>query len=809
MTDLDDLIERALAATVDRARAERDIERVRLATARPGPWHDAAIDAPPGLSDDDVPVQPVVVLIAIGTTPSAQVFPASAGVVIGRQIKAEGRVEELGDDSVSREHATVRFTPDGWVVRDLDSHDGTFINGERISGESLIQGDAVMRLGDSVFLLVGDGDGYDATDYGGELVVGPELARTHALVRRLASSSTLLIHGERGSGKELIARLYHSSGPRANGPFVAVNCAAMSAGVAGQLFGARKGTFSGSPPVIGYLQEANGGTLFLDNVADLEPRVQEKLLHALKTREVMPIGATTPISIDLGVVATSHRPLRSEVAAGAFRDDLYYRLARSAVHVPPLRVRKLDIARLLMRELQAIERGLKAHPRLVETCCVRPWPGNVRELRNAARQAALSAVEHSRMIVLPEDLPLAADALLAKSGAVSLKSPVRESIIAAIKAANGDLRVAARALGLHRTQLYRLLNRYGVSPERGAYGKSAANVHQQGAVAVQLHGNGGQATPSRDVASSTLDAPPLRLLTQTGSTIEGDSAVEYEVKPTELKSIWVATEPTLTKVARRLLGNDADARDLVQDTFERAMRAWPHLREKSHGREWLTRILHSQFLDRARAARRSSVEPDESISESDTWEANLPPRISEALVRAAVEALAPDLRQVVDLCYLQQKSYREVAEILNLPISTVKTRVRRARLRLRELLEASESRPSVELDKIISESDKSEADTHPRISHAQLRAAIEALEPDLQQVVDLYYLQRKSYREVAEILNLPISTVASRMERARLRLIILIEASESRPNVEPDDIVSDSYESEVVEASESRKPTTS
>jgi transcriptional regulator with PAS, ATPase and Fis domain len=319
----------------------------------------------------------------------------------------------------------------------------------------------VLRLGHTVFLLVRDVRGYEELPVEcGDHVVGPELARIYDQVRRHAADPTLLVHGESGSGKELVARLYHTAGPRADGPFLAVNCAAIPEGVAERLlFGSRKGAFSGAQDATGYLQGAHGGTLFLDEIADLDPGVQAKLLRAIEAREVLPVGATLPIAIELGIVAASHRELRTEVAAKRFRDDLFYRLARTTLRLPPLRERKLDVARLVARELA----GLEAHPRLVETCCVRPWPGNVRELLGALQLAKHAADAAGRTLVRAEDLPAEAGMPVGDEPMRAGAAIDRDAITAALERANGVVSVAARALGVHRTQLYRLMDKHGIA----------------------------------------------------------------------------------------------------------------------------------------------------------------------------------------------------------------------------------------------------------------------------------------------------------------------------------------------------------
>jgi DNA-binding NtrC family response regulator len=422
----------------------------------------STLDDISGTDGEDAPGGPVVVLVAAGGQPLLRVFDPGDELVLGRRIGTF----ELDDDRVSRDHATVRFDGGAWLVADRSSHNGTFVDGVRVDGELRRRGDCVVRIGHSILLLVRDGRGYHAApaDHGDQ-IIGPELARTYELVRRQANDRTLVIHGESGSGKELVARFYHDIGPRAGGPFVAVNCAAIPEGVAERLlFGARKGAFSGAHDATGYLQSAHGGTLFLDEIAELDLAVQPKLLRALEMREVTPVGSNAPIEIDIGVVAASHAELRIEVAARRFREDLYYRLARSTVHLPPLRDRKLDLARLVIREIAAVDRRLAAHARLIETCCVRPWPGNIRELRGALRIAGIAARGAGRDVVRFDDLPESAGLPVADSGAPAAPNGAidRDAIVAALADAGGVVSVAARALGLHRTQLYRLIEKHGI-----------------------------------------------------------------------------------------------------------------------------------------------------------------------------------------------------------------------------------------------------------------------------------------------------------------------------------------------------------
>jgi DNA-binding NtrC family response regulator len=443
------------------------------------------VDDVSSITEDAAP-DPAIVMVASGPNATSLVLPVPAE--LGRRIAAGDRTLEVEDERMSRDHAAVRVERGVWVIADRDSRNGTFVDGERVHGEVRRRGDVVLRLGHTVFVLVADGRGHGGEQPADE-VVGPELARVYDQVRRHAASDTLLIHGESGSGKELAARLYHAAGPRAGGRFEPINCAAIPEGVAERLlFGSKKGAFSGAIDATGHFQTAHGGTLFLDEIADLDPAVQAKLLRVIETREVVPVGATHGTPVDIGIVAASHCDLRQAVAERRFRDDLYFRLALVTVHVPALRARKVDIARLVQREVAGASRKLAPHAKLIEACCLRPWPGNIRELRSSVRQAAAEALAAGRDIVRVEDLAATAGMPLvpapsesgtgagAGAGAgAGLDRPRvvageidREAVAAALARASNVVSVAARALGVHRTQLYRLMEKYGISrPDEG------------------------------------------------------------------------------------------------------------------------------------------------------------------------------------------------------------------------------------------------------------------------------------------------------------------------------------------------------
>lgn len=409
-------------------------------------------------SNDDAS-EPAIVLIA-GTAPPV-LLPPDAD--LGRVIKTAGATRDIADERMSHKHATVRWAVGGWTIRDLDSRNGTYVNGERIHGEVKRRGDVLVRLGHTIFVLVADGRGRgsDGPATPDDTVVGPELARVYDQIRTLAGGGVLLIQGGTGSGKQVAARVYHAASPHA-GPFNAVACHALQ-GVAERLiFGGKKGVVD----MIGHLQMARGGTLYLAGIADLDPAAQVSLHKLLVARD--------PNTIDTNIVCSSY-DLRLAVADGKVREDLAAELSKVAVTLPPLRTRRVDLIRLIY--LEAAEAGrskgaeVELHARFIEACANRPWPGNVRELRAAVRHAVTRALADQRTVVRPEDLldtaglpPGASSAETAverKSGAgIQTHSP--EALAAALERSGRSLSVAARTLNLHRTQLAKLLDDAGI-----------------------------------------------------------------------------------------------------------------------------------------------------------------------------------------------------------------------------------------------------------------------------------------------------------------------------------------------------------
>ncbi|WP_232756646.1 sigma-54-dependent Fis family transcriptional regulator [Thauera phenolivorans] len=281
----------------------------------------------------------------------------------------------------------------------------------------------------------------------------------------------VLIHGESGAGKELLAQAIHRSGPRRQAPLVAVNCAALPENlIEAELFGYAPGAFTGAHKDgnPGRLREADGGTLFLDEIGDMPLALQCRLLRALQDREVTPLGGGKPVAVDFALICATHRCLRDEVEAGRFRADLYYRLNGLTLSLPPLRERS-DFAALidrLMREM-APGRTLSVAPAVARAFAAYAWPGNLRQLANALRTASALLDEGEETIDwehLPDDLAAelrSPRTVMADAAPDKLRELSLLAIRRAIEAAGGNLSEAARRLGISRNTLYRKLKQIG------------------------------------------------------------------------------------------------------------------------------------------------------------------------------------------------------------------------------------------------------------------------------------------------------------------------------------------------------------
>jgi two-component system response regulator HydG len=286
--------------------------------------------------------------------------------------------------------------------------------------------------------------------------------------------STVLITGESGAGKERIARLVHDESTRAAGPFIAVNCGAITETLLeSELFGHARGAFTGATQDRpGLFEAANGGTLLLDEVGEVSPAMQVKLLRALQEREVRRVGENKNRSVDVRVVAATNRDLAQGVTGGAFRQDLYYRLKVVELNVPALRDRRDDVLPLARVLLTAAALRMKRKieglaPAAADQLLRYDWPGNVRELENAMeRAAALARGTRVELEDLPEEVRQAFAKPLPSSGAVRpLKDIEQEYIVAALKLNDGNQTRTAEQLCIGSATLYRKLKRYARSKD--------------------------------------------------------------------------------------------------------------------------------------------------------------------------------------------------------------------------------------------------------------------------------------------------------------------------------------------------------
>jgi transcriptional regulator with AAA-type ATPase domain len=380
---------------------------------------------------------------------------------------------DLEDAWLSSSHASLRpdeTAPGGWLLEDTASKNGTLVNGTRVQRAALEDGD-VIEVGSTllVFRVVkhagrpGDHAMLDGAPQNVPRTLNAAWASSLATLLRLARSSVpVLLLGATGTGKEVLARAVHAASGRA-GPFVAVNCGAVARTlIESELFGARKGSFSGATEDRpGLVRAADRGTLFLDEIAELPEPSQVALLRVLQEQEVLPVGETRPVQVDVRVVAATHADLAARVADGRFRGDLYARLSGHVVRVPPLRARIEDVG-LLVGELLARLAPDRAGRLVLSRSAARAlfahaWPFNVRELEHAL-QAALAIIDDDEIGLahLPEAVRAGrASSIPAASHGDEPDDVVAERarIVAALEACNGNQTHAARMLGVSRATL--------------------------------------------------------------------------------------------------------------------------------------------------------------------------------------------------------------------------------------------------------------------------------------------------------------------------------------------------------------------
>jgi DNA-binding NtrC family response regulator len=388
----------------------------------------------------------------------------------------------LTDASVSRYHLELRRNSGTIVVDDLRSTNGTWVGprgrGARIGRATLDPG-IILALGSSK-LRVDDGgvlelDAMDGEGWQGILGRSPTMRTLMARIEQAAeTSATVLIQGETGSGKELVARALHDASPRKSGPFETVDCGALLPSlVNSELFGHEAGAFTGAAGRhIGAFERARGGTVFLDEIGELSKEIQTTLLGVLERRSLRRLGGSDALPVDVRVVAATNRDLRAEVNQGNFRQDLYYRLAVVTLRVPPLRERPEDIGLLVQSFAAECSPGSPTEsifpPPVIDGMKLQPWPGNVRELRNFVEAAC--ALGEVPPLAKGDRLGISALLELAEINRADyhalrgqLLNDFEEKYFAELlRLSKGNVSAAARLAGLSRTHVNEILKRRSI-----------------------------------------------------------------------------------------------------------------------------------------------------------------------------------------------------------------------------------------------------------------------------------------------------------------------------------------------------------
>jgi transcriptional regulator with PAS, ATPase and Fis domain len=427
------------------------------------------------LRSDAIEVPNLELTVAPPEGPVITVKLEVAPLVLGSSAECD---VALADPRVSRRHCRIALTERGVMIKDLGSKNGTFVEAVQVV-ESWFNPGKKATIGDSTLSLRVAGAPSlvpisQSARFGEALGSSiPMRALFAKLERAAATAETILLLGESGTGKELLARGIHDASPWRTGPFVVLDCSAIAPNLLeAEIFGYVKGAFTGADqPRTGLLEQAHGGTLFIDEVGELPLDLQPKLLRAIEARELRRLGASKYTKVDVRVVAATHKDLLTAVASGTFREDLYYRLAVVEVTVPPLRERREDISLLVQRFLaaQVPPRTLAdLPPNTLELLKSHAWPGNVRELRNTVARLVLFPYLGERAITRPgerTDEPAAAKVTalpLREARGVMLEQFERTYVAAKLREHSGNVTRAAEAMGVSRQFAHRLMERYGL-----------------------------------------------------------------------------------------------------------------------------------------------------------------------------------------------------------------------------------------------------------------------------------------------------------------------------------------------------------
>ena len=377
----------------------------------------------------------------------------------------------VDDTTVSRLHAELDPRPDGLWVRDLGSRNGTYVEGVQVGsarvpdGGAIQIGSTVIRVETTVEARV---DLWPESRFGPLVGGSAPMRELFSTLERVAQlDSTVLVVGETGTGKELVANALHEASPRAEKPFVVVDCAALPEQLLeSELFGHARGAFTGAASArAGAIESAAGGTVFLDEIGELPLQMQPKLLRALESRTVRRVGETAHRPVDVRFVSATNRDLRSMVNAGAFREDLYFRLAVLPIAVPPLRQRMDDVP-LLIEHFQP-DSPPEWKREILREALDRPWLGNVRELRNFVERAVAFGTKQAAAMSDAGGSPSPASVPPPSMPPAAFEKPLREFkeelereyVRRLLARHGGNVTAAAQAAGIDRTYVYRLVRK--------------------------------------------------------------------------------------------------------------------------------------------------------------------------------------------------------------------------------------------------------------------------------------------------------------------------------------------------------------
>jgi transcriptional regulator with GAF, ATPase, and Fis domain len=392
----------------------------------------------------------------------------------------------IKDETMSRTHFEITQAKDGWLIRDQESSNGVFVNGVRVKEAFLTQG-AVIRAGRTEVKFLSQDETFEITPhkkdrFGALIGSSTAMRKIYTIIEKVATADvTVIIEGESGTGKELVASAIHEKSKRSKKPFVVFDCSAVAENlIESELFGHEKGSFTGATGLRhGAFELADSGTVFLDEIGELQIDLQPKLLRVLESRTIRRVGGDRPIPIDVRVVAATNRNLEQEVKKGNFREDLFYRLNVVPIFLPPLRKRKEDIPLLVEAFIESHNEENKdkrvdgVTASAMELLLSYDWPGNVRELRNTINRA-LSFMEGTQ--IRPEDIPERVRIPVAKAE-LEIRDDLgfkdaKEQWVASfekqylqdlLKRNNFNISAAAKEAGIDRKSVQRLVKKYQIN----------------------------------------------------------------------------------------------------------------------------------------------------------------------------------------------------------------------------------------------------------------------------------------------------------------------------------------------------------